>query len=57
MAELAQHFHQPLRAEPFLFRRLLRLFSALAELRFVKERRFYPLTFLLCWFLRAIALV
>src|SRR5262245_61979205 len=38
LAELAQQFRHTFRAPPFLFRRMLRLFSTMAKLRFAQER-------------------
>jgi hypothetical protein len=47
MAKLAQQFRQTFGAPPLLFRHLLLLFGALAELRFAQERGTLHLSLLL----------
>jgi hypothetical protein len=47
LAELAQQFSKAFCTPPFLFRRFLRLFRALAELRFAQERGLFYLSLLL----------
>jgi hypothetical protein len=47
LAELSQQFRQMLRAAPFLFRRLLRLFGALTKLCFAQKRGLLHLSLLL----------